>query len=166
MNFLYESSEILYDVCSEFLDCTFKFDPPRLLPAVAKIYKYEKVDKYSLFEAAKKIYYECYNALNNLKSNYFYDCMCHRFEGWESYIGFKEYSLFVELGILIQRANLTIILTKSWHYFQRLQIFFLTLKNVLSLINVFFLELWLSTYVERHFFRYIWWYILKRLWFL
>ena len=91
MNFLYESSEILYDMFSEFLDCTFKFDPPRFLPAAANLYRDKKVDKYSLFEAEIKNYCKCYNTLNNLESNYFYDCMCDRFEGCEYYIGFKDF---------------------------------------------------------------------------
>lgn len=39
INFLYESSTVPYDVCSEVSDDTFKFDPPKLLLAAVKLYE-------------------------------------------------------------------------------------------------------------------------------
>ena len=48
-NFLYESSTILYDVCSDFLDVTFKFDPPKLLLTATKLCKDKKHKKKKFF---------------------------------------------------------------------------------------------------------------------
>ena len=54
INFLYESSTVPYDVCSEVSDDTFKFDPPKLLFTTTKFTKTKKIKKYYFFDAAKK----------------------------------------------------------------------------------------------------------------
>ena len=92
INFLYESFKILYDVCSEFLDCSdIKFNQPMLLPTAIKLHKENEIKKCTLFESAKKKFYEYCNGISNLQSDYFHYCSCENFEGCEKRLGYKEY---------------------------------------------------------------------------